>query len=86
MKNIIILNNTPFIIVRDVWAGKFIDNVNGGKLLTDLIELWKEYTETDFVYQNGERVLFLKNIDEPEWFEIQDTDETEQLQSEPHTT
>jgi hypothetical protein len=86
MKNIIILNNTPFIIVRDVWVGKFIDNVNGGKLLTDLIELWKEYTETDFVYQNGERVLFLKNINEPEWFEIQDTDETEQLQPEPHTT
>jgi hypothetical protein len=78
MKNIIILNNTPFFIVRDVWVGKFIDNINGGKILTDLIELWKEYTETDFVYQNGERVLFLKNIDEPEWFEIQDINE-EQL-------
>jgi hypothetical protein len=85
MKNIITLNNTPFLIVRDVWVGKFIDNVNGGKLLTDLIELWKEYTETDFVYQNGERVLFLKNINEPEWFEIQDTDETEQLQPELYT-
>ena len=86
MKNIITLNNTPFLIVRDIWVGKFIDNVNGGKLLTDLIELWKEYTGTDFVYQNGERVLFLKNIDEPEWFEIQDIDETEQLQPESHTT
>ena len=85
MKNIITLNNTPFLIVRDVWAGKFIDNVNGGKILTDLIDLWKEYTEADFVYQNGERVLFLKNIDEPEWFEIQETDETEQLQPESHT-
>jgi hypothetical protein len=82
MKNIITLNNTPFLIVRDVWVGKFIDNINGGKLLTDLIELWKEYTETDFVYQNGERVLFLKNINEPEWFEIQETDETKQLQPE----
>jgi hypothetical protein len=86
MKNIITLNNTPFLIVRDIWVGKFIDNVNGGKLLTDLIELWKEYTGTDFVYQNGERVLFLKNIDEPEWFEIQDIDETEQLQPKSHTT
>jgi UDP-N-acetylglucosamine 2-epimerase len=70
MKNIIILNNTPFFIVRDVWVGKFIDNVNGGKILTDLIELWKEYTETDFVYQNNDRVLFLKNIDEIEFKEI----------------
>lgn len=86
MRNIITLNNTPFLIVRDVWVGKFIDNVNGGKVLTDLIDLWKEYIEADFVYQNGERVLFLKNIDEPEWFEIQETDESKQLQSEPHTT
>jgi hypothetical protein len=86
MKNIITLNNTLFLIVRDVWVGKFIDNVNGGKVLTDLIDLWKEYTKADFVYQNGERVLFLKNIDEPEWFEIQETDEPKQLQSEPHTT
>jgi hypothetical protein len=84
-RNIINLNNTPYQIIRDVWAGKFIDNVNGGKILTDLIELWKEYTETDYVYQNGERVLFLKNIVEPEWFEIEDTNETEQLQPESHT-
>lgn len=86
MKNIITLNNTPYQIIRDVWVGKFIDNVNGGVILNDLIELWKEYTETDYVYQNGERVLFLKNIDEPEWFEIEDTDEPKQLQPESHTS
>jgi hypothetical protein len=50
-------------------VGKFIDNVNGGKLLTDLIELWKEYTETDYVYQTGERVMFLRNIQEVEFIE-----------------
>ena len=84
MKNIIILNNTPFLIVRDVWAGKFIDNVNGGKILNELIELWKEYTETDFVYQNGERVLFLKNIEEIEFIETQEENEPEPLQPEPY--
>ena len=70
MKNIITLNNTPYQIIRDVWVGKFIDNVNGGKILNELIELWKEYTETDYVYQNNERVLFLKNIEEVEFTEI----------------
>jgi hypothetical protein len=69
MKNIITLNNTPYQIIREVWVGKFIDNVNGGKLLTDLIELWKEYTETDYVYQTGERVMFLRNIQEVEFIE-----------------
>ena len=83
MKNIIVLNNTPFLIVRDVWAGKFIDNVNGGKILNELIELWKEYTETDFVYQNGERVLFLKNIEEIEFIETQEENEPEPLQPKP---
>lgn len=70
MKNIITLNNTPYQIIRDVWVGKFIDNVNGGKILNELIELWKEYTEADYVYQNNERVLFLKNIEEIEFTEI----------------
>lgn len=70
MKNIIVLNNTPYQIIRDVWVGKFIDNVNGGKILNELIELWKEYTETDYVYQNNDRVLFLKNIEEIEFTEI----------------
>lgn len=70
MKNIINLNNIPYQIIRDVWVGKFIDNVNGGKLLNELIELWKEYTESDYVYQNGERVLFLRNIQEMEFTEI----------------
>jgi len=70
MKNIITLNNTPFLIVSDVWVGKFIDNVNGGKVLNELIDLWKEYTETDYVYQNGDRVFFLRNIKEVEFKEI----------------
>jgi len=86
MKNIISLNNIPYQIIRDVWVGKFIDNVNGGKILNELIELWKEYTDSDYAYQNGERVLFLRNIVEPEWFEIEDTNETKQLQSESHTS
>lgn len=70
MKNIINLNNIPYQIIRDVWVGKFIDNVNNGKILTELIDLWKEYTESDYVYQNGERVLFLRNIQETEFTEI----------------
>ena len=69
-RNIINLNNTPYQIIREVWAGKFIDNVNGGKVLNELIELWKEYTETDYVYQDGEKVFFLKNIEEIEFKEI----------------
>jgi hypothetical protein len=85
MRNIIILNNTPFQIVRDVWFGKFFNNVTG-EMLNDLIELWKEYTETDYVYQQGERIMFLKNIKEPEWFEIKDINESEQLQPESHTS
>lgn len=71
MRNIITLGGLPYQIIREVWVGKFIDNINGGKILTDLIDLWKEYTEADFVYQNGERVLFLKNIDEVEFTEIE---------------
>jgi hypothetical protein len=69
-RNIINLNNTPYQIIREIWAGKFIDNVNGGKVLNELIELWKEYTETDYVYQDGEKVFFLKNIEEIEFKEI----------------
>jgi hypothetical protein len=70
MKNIITLGGLPYQIIREVWVGKFIDNVNGGKVLNELIELWKEYTETDYVYQDGEKVFFLKNIEEIEFTEI----------------
>jgi hypothetical protein len=70
MKNIITLGGLPYQIIREVWVGKFIDNVNGGKLLNEIVELWKEYTESDYVYQNGERVLFLRNIQEIEFTEI----------------
>jgi hypothetical protein len=70
MRNILTLNNTSYQIIREVWAGKFIDNVNGGKVLNELIDLWKEYTETDYVYQNNDRVFFLRNIEEIEFKEI----------------
>jgi hypothetical protein len=70
MRNIITLGGLPYQIIREVWVGKFIDNVNGGKVLNELIELWKEYTETDYVYQDGEKVFFLKNIEEIEFTEI----------------
>jgi hypothetical protein len=70
MKNIINIGGIPYQIIREVWVGKFIDNVNGGKILNELIELWKEYTETDYVYQDGEKVFFLKNIEEIEFTEI----------------
>jgi hypothetical protein len=70
MKNVITLGGLPYQIIREVWVGKFIDNVNGGKLLNEIVELWKEYTESDYVYQNGERVLFLRNIQEIEFTEI----------------
>lgn len=70
MRNILTLNNTPYQIIRQVWSGRFIDNVNGGKVLTELIDLWKEYTGADYVYLEGENVLFLKNIEEVEFTEI----------------
>lgn len=69
MNNILMLNNTPYQVIRNVWVGKFIDNVKG-EILTNLIDLWKEYTESDYVYQHGERVLFLRNIEEVDFTEI----------------
>lgn len=64
------LNGTPYVIRRRVWFGRFVDNLNGGQVRNDLIELWKEYTESDQVYQEGEAILFLQEIKEPEWEEI----------------
>ena len=68
--DVLTLNGTPYVIRRRVWFGKFVDNLNGGQVRNDLIELWKEYTESDQVYQEGETLLFLQEIKEPEWEEI----------------
>ena len=69
--DVLTLNGTPYVIRRRVWFGRFIDNLNGGQIRNDLIELWKEYTESDQVYQEGEAIFFLQEIKEPEWEEIQ---------------
>ena len=68
--NVLTLEGTPYVIRRRVWFGRFVDNLNGGKVRNDLIELWKEYTESDQVYQEGEALFFLQEIKEPEWEEI----------------
>lgn len=68
--DVLTLNGTPYVIRRRVWFGRFVDNLNGGQVRNDLIELWKEYTESDQVYQEGEAILFLQEIKEPEWKEI----------------
>ena len=68
--DVLTLNGTPYVIRRRVWFGKFVDNLNGGQVRNDLIELWKEYTESDQVYQEGETLIFLQEIKEPEWKEI----------------
>ena len=68
--DVLTLNGTPYLMKRKVWYGKFVDNLNGGQVRNDLIELWKEYTESDQVYQEGETLLFLQEIKEPEWEEI----------------
>jgi len=69
--DVLTLNGTPYVIRRRVWFGRFVDNLNGGQIRNDLIELWKEYTESDQVYQEGEAIFFLQEIKEPEWEEIQ---------------
>lgn len=68
--DVLTLNGTPYVIRRRIWFGRFVDNLNGGQVRNDLIELWKEYTESDQVYQEGEAILFLQEIKEPEWEEI----------------
>ena len=68
--DVLTLEGTPYVIRRRVWFGRFVDNLNGGQVRNDLIELWKEYTESDQVYQEGEAILFLQEIKEPEWEEI----------------
>jgi hypothetical protein len=68
--DVLTLEGTPYVIRRRVWFGRFVDNLNGGQIRNDLIELWKEYTESDQVYQEGEALFFLQEIKEPEWEEI----------------
>lgn len=68
--DVLTLNGTPYVVRRRVWFGRFVDNLNGGQVRNDLIELWKEYTESDQVYQEGEALFFLQEIKEPEWEEI----------------
>jgi len=68
--DVLTLEGTPYVIRRRVWFGRFVDNLNGGQVRNDLIELWKEYTESDQVYQEGEALFFLQEIKEPEWEEI----------------
>lgn len=68
--NILNFNGTPYLLLRKVWFGKFIDNLNGGQVRQDLIDLWKEYTEADQIYQEGETLLFLQEIKEIEFTEI----------------
>ena len=68
--DVLTLNGTPYVIRRRIWFGRFVDNLNGGQVRNDLIELWKEYTESDQVYQEGEAIFFLQEIKEPEWEEI----------------
>ena len=68
--DVLTINGTPYVIRRKIWFGRFVDNLNGGQVRNDLIELWKEYTESDQVYQEGEALFFLQEIKEPEWEEI----------------
>jgi len=69
---VLTLNGIPYLLKRKVWLGKFIDNLKGGQMRMDLIELWREYTESDYVHQENETLFFLEEIKEPEWEEIND--------------
>jgi hypothetical protein len=68
--DVLTLNGIPYLLKRKVWLGKFIDNLKGGQMRMDLIELWREYTESDYVHQENETLFFLQEIKEPEWEEI----------------
>ena len=68
--DVLTINGIPYVMKRKVWLGKFIDNLKGGQMRMDLIELWREYTESDYVHQENETLFFLQEIKEPEWEEI----------------
>jgi hypothetical protein len=67
--DVLTFNGIPYILKRKVWFGRFVDNLTG-QTRNELIELWKEYTESDQVYQEGEALFFLQEIKETEWEEI----------------
>jgi hypothetical protein len=67
--DVLTLNETPYLIKRKVWFGKFVDNLTG-QTRNELIDLWREYTESDQIYQEGETLFFLQEIKETEWEEI----------------
>jgi len=67
--NVLTFNGIPYILKRKDWFGKFVDNLTG-QTRNELIELWKEYTESDQIYQEGETLFFLQEIKETEWEEI----------------
>jgi hypothetical protein len=69
--DVLTINSIPYVIKRKVWSSKFVDNLTG-QTRNELIELWKEYTESDQIYQEGETLFFLQEIKEPEWEEIND--------------
>lgn len=62
-------NGIPYILKRKVWSGKFVDNLTN-QTNNELLELWKEYTEADQIYQEGETLFFLQEIKELKWEEI----------------
>ena len=68
--DVLTINGIPYVMKRKVWLGKFIDNLKGSQMRMDLIELWREYTESDYVHQENETLFFLQEIKEPEWEEI----------------
>jgi len=71
MRNdVLTLNGIPYVIIRKIWFGRFVDNLNGGQIRQDLINLWMEYTESNQVWQEGETLFFLQEIKEPKWEEI----------------
>jgi hypothetical protein len=67
--DVLTINSIPYVIKRKVWFGKFVDNLTN-QTRNELIDLWREYTEADQIYQEGETLFFLQEIKEPEWEEI----------------
>ena len=67
--DVLTINGIPYVIKRKVWFGKFVDNLTG-QTRNELIELWREYTESDQIYHEGETLFFLQEIKEIDFTEI----------------
>ena len=67
--DVLTINGIPYVVKRKVWFGKFVDNLTG-QTRNELIDIWREYTEADQIYHEGETLFFLQEIKEPEWEEI----------------